>query len=143
MPIGGPSPRLRGLTTEPLGAGVTSGGFKVDASGVKLSSNHAAEFGVARLTFAPGATTGWQRPAGPVIVIVVSGTLTRYDACDCTAQTFRAGQTFVVGGPGDQSMLRNEATVPAETIVTFITRAQTDQATAHARPNCGIDAQPT
>jgi quercetin dioxygenase-like cupin family protein len=143
VPIGAPSSRSRGLTREPLGRGVTCGAFKIDANPVKLWSGQAVEFGVARLTFAPGATTGWQLPAGPVIVIVTSGTLTKYDACDSTAQTLRAGQAFVLGGPGDQNLLRNEATVPAETLVTCISRARTDRATASARPSGSIDAQRT
>jgi hypothetical protein len=129
-----PSSPSSGLTTEPLGRGITLGGLNIDANRVKLSAKDAVEFAVARLTFAPGATTGWQLPAGPVLVIVTSGTLTRYDAGDGTAQTFTAGQTFVLCGPCDQNMLRNEGTVPTETIVTFITPAKTDQTTTRRNP---------
>lgn len=129
-----PSSPSRGLSTELLGRGITLGGLKIDVDRITLSARDAVEVGVARVTFAPGATTGWQLPAGPVLVIVTSGALTKYDAGDCTAQTFTAGQTFVLCGPHEQNMLRNEGPVPTETIVTYITSAQTDPTTTRSKP---------
>ena len=110
-----------GVTTDILGSGTTLGGFKIHADGIKVESKTAASFTVARLTFAPGGTTGWHAHPGPVLVIVTIGSVTKYPADDCTAHTYTAGQAFVENGPADQNMVRNDGTVPAETIVTFIT----------------------
>ena len=77
------------------------------------------------MTFAPGGTTGWHVHPGPVLVIVKTGSLTKYSAGDCTDQTYGAGQAFVENGPTDENLVRNDGSVPAETIVTFITPPDT------------------
>jgi quercetin dioxygenase-like cupin family protein len=110
-----------GVTTQILGSGTTLGGFKIHVDGIKVESKDAASFTVAHLTFAPGGTTGWHVHPGPVLVIVKTGAVTKYSADDCTAQTYTAGQAFVEHGPTDENMVRNDGSVPAETIVTFIT----------------------
>jgi quercetin dioxygenase-like cupin family protein len=110
-----------GVTTEILGSGTTLAGFTIHAGGIKVECTDAAGFTVAHLTFAPGGTTGWHAHPGPVLVIVKTGTVTRYSARDCTAQTYTAGQAFVENGPTDENLVRNDGPVPAETIVTFIT----------------------
>jgi quercetin dioxygenase-like cupin family protein len=110
-----------GITTEILGSGSTLAGFKIHADGIKVESKNTAGFTVARLTFAAGGTTGWHAHPGPVLVIVKTGSVTKYSADDCTAQTYTAGQAFVENGPTDHNMIRNDGSVPAETIVTFIT----------------------
>jgi quercetin dioxygenase-like cupin family protein len=110
-----------GVTTEILGSGTTLGGFKIHVHGFKVESKSTAGFTVAHLTFAPGGTTGWHVHPGPVLVIVKTGSVTKYSAEDCTAQTYTAGQAFVENGPTDENMVRNDGSVPAETIATFIT----------------------
>jgi quercetin dioxygenase-like cupin family protein len=110
-----------GVTTEILGSGTTLAGFKAHVDGIKVESKNTASFTVAHLTFAPGGTTGWHVHPGPVLVIVKTGSVTKYSAQDCTAQTYTAGQAFVENGPTDENMVRNDGSVPAETIVTFIT----------------------
>ena len=110
-----------GVITEILGSGTTLAGFKIHVDGIKVESKNAASFTVEHLIFAPGGTTGWHVHPGPVLVIVTTGSVTRYSAEDCTAQTYTAGQAFVESGPTDENMVRNDGSVPAETIVTFIT----------------------
>jgi quercetin dioxygenase-like cupin family protein len=110
-----------GVTSEILGSGTTLAGFKIHVDGIKVESKDAASFTVAHLTFAPGGTTGWHVHPGPALVIVKTGSVTKYSAQDCTAQTYTAGQAFVENGPTDENMVRNDGSVPAETIVTFIT----------------------
>jgi quercetin dioxygenase-like cupin family protein len=109
-----------GVTADILGSGTTLGGFKIHVDGIKVESKDAASFTVAHLTFAPGGTTGWHVHPGPVLVTVISGSVTKFSA-DCTAQTYTAGQAFVENGPTDENMVRNDGSVQAETIVTFIT----------------------
>ena len=110
-----------GVTTEILGRGTTLAGFIIHAAGIKVESNNAADITVARLTFAPCGTSGWYACPGPVLVVVTTGSVTRYSAGDCTAQTYIAGQAFAVHGPADKNLVRNNGSVPAETIVTFLT----------------------
>lgn len=110
-----------GVTTEILGSGMTLAGFTLHVDGIKVESKDAAGFTIAHLTFAPGGSTGWHVHPGPVLVIVKTGSVTRYPARDCTAQTYTAGQAFVENGPADENMVRNEGPIPAETIATFIT----------------------
>jgi quercetin dioxygenase-like cupin family protein len=110
-----------GVTPEMLGSGVTLGGFKIHVDGFTVDSKDAAGFTVEHLTFEPGGTTGWHVHPGPVLVIVTAGSVTKYSADDCTAQTYTAGQAFVEKGPKDENMVRNDGSVNAETIVTFIT----------------------
>ena len=114
-----------GVTTEILGRGTTLAGFKIHVDGIKVESKNAAGFTVAHMTFAPGGTTGWHVHPGPVLVIVKTGSLTKYSAGDCTAQTYGAGQAFVENGPTDENLVRNDGSVPAETIMTFITPSDT------------------
>ena len=110
-----------GVTTKILGSGTTLAGFTIHVDGIKVESKATAGFTVAHLTFAPGGTTGWHAHPGPVLVIVKTGSVTKYSAQDCTAQTYTAGQAFVENGPTEQNLVRNDGSVPAETIVTFIT----------------------
>jgi quercetin dioxygenase-like cupin family protein len=110
-----------GVTAKILGSGTTLAGFKIHVDGIKVESKDAASFTVAHLTFAPGGTTGWHVHPGPVLVVVKTGSVTKYSAQDCTAQTYTAGQAFVENGPTDENLVRNDGSVPAETIVTFIT----------------------
>src|SRR5215469_9254818 len=110
-----------GVMTEILGSGTTLAGFTIHADGIRVASTDAADFTVLHLTFAPGGTTGWHAHPGPALVIVTTGSVTTYSAQDCTAQTYTAGQAFVQSGPTDENMVRNDGSVPAETIVTFIT----------------------
>ena len=114
-----------GVTPEILGSGTTLAGFKIHVDGIKVESKTAAGFTVEHLTFAPGGTTGWHVHPGPTLVIVKAGAVTNYSADDCTAQTYTAGQAFVEHGPTDEHMVRNNGSVPAETIVTFITPPDT------------------
>ena len=110
-----------GVTTKILGGGTTLAGFTIHADGIKVESTDAAGVTVAHLTFAPGGTTGWHAHPGPVLVIVTTGSVTKYSAQDCTAHTYTAGQAFVEHGPTDENLVRNDGSVPAETLVTFIT----------------------
>ena len=56
-----------------------------------------------------------------MLVIVKTGSVTKYSAEDCTAQTYTAGQAFVENGLTGENMVRNDGSVLAETIMTFIT----------------------
>jgi quercetin dioxygenase-like cupin family protein len=109
-----------GLTTRLLGRGETRSGFAIQLERIRLSARDAVEVVVTRLVFAPGGTSGWHASAGPALVIVASGTVTKYSADDCDARTFTTGEAFILYGPSDRNMLRNEGAGPAEAIVSCI-----------------------
>jgi hypothetical protein len=66
----------------------------------------------------PAGTTGWHSHPGPSLIEVVAGTVTNYEGDDpsCTPHVYAAGSGFVDAGGEDVHMLRNEGSVPAETI---------------------------
>jgi quercetin dioxygenase-like cupin family protein len=107
------------ITFQPLARGTVANGFEIRVDGMRVSSKGPVDFVAAHLTFAPGGTTGWHVHPGPVLVIVKSGTLTKYSA-DCTVTRYTTGQAFVERGPTDVNMVRNQTTTTAETLVTFI-----------------------
>ena len=89
--------------------------------------------------FAPGGTTGWHSHPGPSLIFVVAGAVTNYMSDDprCTPHVYTAGQGFVDPGGDDVHMLRNEGTVPAETIaVQFLPKDATRRIDEPAPGNC-------
>lgn len=68
--------------------------------------------------FQPGQSTGWHSHPGPSLIFVVSGSVTNYasDAPNCAGVTYQAGSSFLDPGGKDVHMLRDDGTVPAETI---------------------------
>jgi len=76
---------------------------------------------------APGGTTGWHTHAGPSVIIVKSGTVTNYraEARHCAGVDYPAGTAFVDAGGNDVHELKNNGTVPAETVaIQFIPHGQ-------------------
>jgi hypothetical protein len=67
---------------------------------------------------APGGTTGWHSHPGPSLIIVKAGTVTNYraEASNCAGVDYPAGTAFVDAGGNDVHELKNNGTVPAETI---------------------------
>ena len=77
--------------------------------------------------FLPGQSTGWHSHPGPSLIFVVSGSVTNYDsdAPGCAGVTYTAGTSFIDAGGTNVHMLRDDGTVPAETIaVQFIPSGQ-------------------
>lgn len=96
------------LATPPVGSVVPSPApppeatseERVDAraDGVRLKLPEGAVVRDFRLTYAPGASSGWHAHPGVVLATVVSGTVHRRVSCGA-ADTFTAGQVFVEVGP--------------------------------------------
>lgn len=87
-----------------------------DAWKIRLQTNSATDFYVVDNVFDPNGNTGWHSHPGPSLVTVVAGTITVYEGDDplCTPHVYPAGTGFVDGG--GTHLLRNEGTIPAETI---------------------------
>jgi quercetin dioxygenase-like cupin family protein len=86
--------------------------------GVLLRTHGLTDGYVVDNKFLPGQTTGWHSHPGPSIVYVVAGSITNYESSQrhCAGVTYAAGSQFVDAGGTDVHMLRNNGSVPAETI---------------------------
>lgn len=75
-----------------------------------------------RIVFQPGGHSGWHSHPGQAVVTILTGSLTFYEADDptCAADHRHAGQVFVDDGYGDSHIARNEGSVAAEVIVTYL-----------------------
>jgi hypothetical protein len=58
---------------------------------VELEAKAGLEIAVRKFTYPPGSHTGWHKHPGPVFIQVVSGTVTFYEAPDCTPITVTSG----------------------------------------------------
>jgi quercetin dioxygenase-like cupin family protein len=90
---------------------------------------------------AVGGTTGWHSHPGPSLIFVIAGTVTNYTSDDptCTPQVYTAGSTFIDAGGTDVHILRNEGTVPAETIaVQFLPKDAVRRIDEPAPGNCSF-----
>jgi hypothetical protein len=119
--------------TDPVGVTTTilTGPISFDAFGVhlrtddwkiRLQTNSASDVYVVDNVFDPNGNTGWHSHPGPSLVTVVAGTITAYEGDDplCTPHVYAAGTGFVDEGGTHVHLLRNEGTIPAETIATQI-----------------------
>jgi quercetin dioxygenase-like cupin family protein len=90
----------------------------VDGHKVTIDTKGASDLYVVSNVIAPGGSTGWHTHPGPSLITVKSGTITAYEGDDptCTPTVYTAGMGFVDPGDGHVHILRNEGTVPAETI---------------------------
>jgi quercetin dioxygenase-like cupin family protein len=84
----------------------------------KIQTRGASDVYVVDNKLRPGATTGWHSHPGPSLIEVVAGSVTNYMGDDpkCAPHVYSAGSGFVDAGGSDVHTLRNEGTVPAETI---------------------------
>jgi quercetin dioxygenase-like cupin family protein len=118
----GPSPSIGGAA---FGSGVLIG---VPSTTVHLSDSRG--FFMASAIFPPHTTFGWHYHVTPIVVDVISGTLTLYDSRGpkCTASRYHAGQGFIE--PANHLHLaRNEGNTRAVVYGTYI------GVSAHLRAN--------
>ena len=111
---------------------------QVNVGVVKLQTKGPVDFVTAIVNIAPGGTSGWHSHPGVVLVSVVSGSLTFYDA-KCASSVHDAGSSFVESGdtPG---LVRNESnTTPAVVYATYLVPAGTPNTALRvdaANPGC-------
>ena len=86
--------------------------------GVELTTRGLSDGYLVDNKFAPGQSSGWHSHPGPSLIFVVTGTVTNYESTrpHCAGKIYTAGSSFVDEGGTDVHMLRNEGSVPAETI---------------------------
>ncbi|CAN5221414.1 hypothetical protein BH23GEM2_BH23GEM2_19920 [soil metagenome] len=91
---------------------------------------------LAKITVQPGGSFGWHTHHGPVIVTVVSGTLSVINASDCVDRTYPAGTAFVDPGQGNVHVGFNQGEVPVVVYGTFLDVPPGQPATIPADPRC-------
>ena len=84
-----------------------------------------------KYTVQPGAQFPWHSHYGPVIVNIISGSLTYVPAGTCEERTYSAGESFVDAGHGHVHTAFNPGSAPTVFIATFF-EAPADRATAHS-----------
>ena len=85
------------------------------SSGVALGGP--SDVSVQSATYEPFQGSGWHAHTGMHAVLVLSGTLTVYDA-GCQARTYGPGDTYV--GGQDLHLARNETATPVQMAVTYL-----------------------
>jgi quercetin dioxygenase-like cupin family protein len=89
-----------------------------------------------RYTVQPGARFPWHTHYGPVIVNIVSGSLTYVEAGTCDETTYSPGQAFVDAGHGHIHSAYNPGTEPAVLIATFFEAPEAGALLIPADPAC-------
>jgi len=115
-----------GTSSNPIGRATFEGPFKVIRDGadgwkVKLESKTGLDVATQVITFQPGGQSGWHSHPGPVLISVVAGTMTFYEANDpdCAPIVRVAGEGYVDTG-GHAHIARNETSEPAMNVVTYL-----------------------
>ena len=89
-----------------------------------------------KYTVQPGARFPWHTHYGPVIVNIISGSLTYVPEGSCHEKTYSAGQAFVDAGHGHVHTAYNPGTAPTVFIATFFEAPETGALLIPADPAC-------
>jgi quercetin dioxygenase-like cupin family protein len=89
-----------------------------------------------RYTVQPGARFPWHTHYGPVIVNIISGSLTYVAAGTCDETTYSPGQAFVDSGHGHVHSAYNPGTEPTVFIATFFEAPESGALLIPADPGC-------
>jgi quercetin dioxygenase-like cupin family protein len=103
-----------GQTVDVVAAGHLPDRFKLDTKGP-------VDIVTLKVTVAPGGTSGWHSHGGAVVVTVVGGTATLYEASrtTCTREVVPTGQAFWEAPNLPSHVLVNEGTEPTVVYATF------------------------
>jgi hypothetical protein len=107
----------------PLARGTVSESVHFNTGEVKFQTKGSVLIATNTVTIQPGGSSGWHFHPGVTLVSVASGSVVRYDA-HCTATLFPTNSAFVEAG-NHPLLVRNEGTIPAVNIVTFLVPAGT------------------
>lgn len=87
---------------------------------VELKARGGLEVIVRSFAYAPGSYTGWHKHPGPVLIQVIEGTVTFYEAsAPCTPIVVHAGQGYVDSGE-DGHIGRNLSGSPAKDVTIYL-----------------------
>jgi quercetin dioxygenase-like cupin family protein len=89
-----------------------------------------------RYTVQPGAQFPWHTHYGPVLVNIISGSLTYVPSDTCDGRTYTAGQAFIDPGHGHRHTAYNPGTEPTVFIATFFEAPASGPLLIPADPAC-------
>ena len=89
-----------------------------------------------RYTVQPGAQFPWHSHRGPVVVNIISGSLTYVPAGSCHERTYSGGQAFVDAGHGHVHTAFNPGPEPTVFIATFFEAPEAGPLLIPADPGC-------
>ena len=94
---------------------------KFNGYDVELKSHDNTDVAVANIGIAAGGSSGWHSHPGPVLVVVKSGTITRYGADNpgCAAEVYGPGTTFTEEG-GQVHNATNQGAEAVVAVATFL-----------------------
>jgi quercetin dioxygenase-like cupin family protein len=105
---------------------------------VRVHTKQATDFVFARVTLQPDGYTGWHTHPGPLLVVVASGTLTRYDS-DCDARVYTKGQAFTEpAGRRHVHMGVNKTSAPVVLDITYVVPAGGPLRDEAPTPKCAV-----
>lgn len=110
---------------------------RASADGVMLFTDSTTDHAVQEIVFSPGASSGWHRHPGVVLVTIKSGTLVRYHS-RCNGETLTAGQSFWESGP-HAALVRNETTSHTVVYVTYIVPTGAPLRIDMPNPGCPVE----
>jgi quercetin dioxygenase-like cupin family protein len=94
---------------------------KFNGYDVELKSHDNTDVAVANIGIAAGGSSGWHSHPGPVLVVVKSGTITRYSADNpgCAADVHGPGTSFTEQG-GHVHKATNQGAEAVVAVATFL-----------------------
>ena len=106
--------------------------------GIGIQGKGETDVAVQMISFPSGSHSGWHSHPGPVLISVVSGTMTFYESDDpeCKPIVRHAGEGYL--DTGDHAHIaRNESGAPALNVVTYFAPKGADLRTSEPNPgNC-------
>jgi quercetin dioxygenase-like cupin family protein len=105
---------------------------------VRVHTKQPTDFVFARVTLQPDGYTGWHTHPGPLLVVVRSGTLTRYDS-DCDARAYTKDQAFTEpAGRRHVHMGVNKTSAPVVLDITYVVPAGGPLRDEASAPRCAV-----
>jgi quercetin dioxygenase-like cupin family protein len=89
-----------------------------------------------KYTVQPGARFPWHSHYGPVIVNIISGSLTYVSSGSCNEKTYSPGESFVDAGHGHVHSAYNPGTEPTVFVATFFEAPASGPLLIPADPGC-------
>lgn len=116
------------VVVELLSRGTVNKPFESKVNGIEVEAKRPIDVAVVRVTYPPGATSGWHTHPGPTVVTATTGTF-RHIMSDCSRTRVDAGETFVENGTGEVGQLRNIGDTTAQIVITFFVPVGADPLT--------------
>jgi quercetin dioxygenase-like cupin family protein len=115
------------ITRDNLAQSTMSESWNINADRIKFFNKDEVKLLVQKVTYAPGADSGWHLHPGMVVVTVANppaltgAQVTRY--VGCSSHTYAAGQSFIENGEQVPGKIVNTGSVEAVLYATFIVPA--------------------